>query len=294
MTETCSQVTTLAPADAAPQARLRRAAAAHHPPADPGRRDPRPGPDRRAAAAPTPTAGCTPATSADIDEEGFLYVTGRSNELIVSGGENVMPAEVEAVLLATRRSPTPPSSGAPDPEWQEAVLRAGRPRRRLPRRRRRSSARHCAELRSPATRCRSGSTSSSSLPRTAVGQAAAGQLPSRPAASLRRLMAAADEVLYDKDADLSVARGQDRRDPRLRLPGPRPRAQPEGLRRRRRRRPAPRLLQPRRGRRPRARGARRRRRRQPGRRRDDPAARREAGRDLARARSPTGSPTATC
>ena len=46
------------------QARLRRPAAADHPPADPGRRDPRPGPDRRRPAAPTPTAGCTPATSA--------------------------------------------------------------------------------------------------------------------------------------------------------------------------------------------------------------------------------------
>ena len=64
LTETCSQVTTLAPADAEPQARLRRPAAAHHPPADPRGRDPRPGPDRRPRAAPTPTAGCTPATSA--------------------------------------------------------------------------------------------------------------------------------------------------------------------------------------------------------------------------------------
>ncbi len=48
LTEACSQVTTLAPADARAQARLRRAAAADHPPAHPGRRDPRPGADRRA------------------------------------------------------------------------------------------------------------------------------------------------------------------------------------------------------------------------------------------------------
>ena len=48
LTEAASQVTTLAPAGGATQARLRRAAAADHPPADPGRRDPRPGPGRRA------------------------------------------------------------------------------------------------------------------------------------------------------------------------------------------------------------------------------------------------------
>ena len=48
LTETASQVTTLAPAGGATQAGLRRAAAADHSPADPGRRDPRPGPGRRA------------------------------------------------------------------------------------------------------------------------------------------------------------------------------------------------------------------------------------------------------
>ena len=47
LTEACSQVTTLAPGRRQAQARLRRAAAADHPPADPRRRDPRPGPDRR-------------------------------------------------------------------------------------------------------------------------------------------------------------------------------------------------------------------------------------------------------
>ena len=45
MTETCSQVTTLTPAEARAQGGLSRAAAADHPSADPGRRDPRPGPD---------------------------------------------------------------------------------------------------------------------------------------------------------------------------------------------------------------------------------------------------------
>ena len=63
LTEACSQVTTLAPADAEAQARLRRPAAADHPSADPGRRDPRPGADRRAGPLRLRTAGSTPATS---------------------------------------------------------------------------------------------------------------------------------------------------------------------------------------------------------------------------------------
>ena len=48
LTETASQVTTLSPGEARAQARVGRPAAAHHPPADPGRRDPGPGTDRRA------------------------------------------------------------------------------------------------------------------------------------------------------------------------------------------------------------------------------------------------------
>jgi O-succinylbenzoic acid--CoA ligase len=56
-----------------------------------------------------------------IDEEGFLYVTGRNGDLIVTGGENVMPAEVEAVLLAHPSIADAAVVGRPDPEWQEAV-----------------------------------------------------------------------------------------------------------------------------------------------------------------------------
>jgi len=56
-----------------------------------------------------------------IDEEGFLYVTGWSGEVIVTGGENVMPAEVEAVLQSHPSVADAAVVGRPDPEWQEAV-----------------------------------------------------------------------------------------------------------------------------------------------------------------------------
>ena len=56
-----------------------------------------------------------------IDEDGFLYVTGRMGEMIVTGGENVLPDEVEAVLLRHPDVAEAAVIGRADPEWQEAV-----------------------------------------------------------------------------------------------------------------------------------------------------------------------------
>ncbi len=45
------------------------------------------------------TAGTAPATSAVRDADGYFWVHDRKKNLIISGGENIYPAEVERVLL---------------------------------------------------------------------------------------------------------------------------------------------------------------------------------------------------
>lgn len=56
-----------------------------------------------------------------LDEAGYLFLTGRLKDLIKSGGENVHPAEVEAVLLAHPAVADCAVVGAPDPWLGEAV-----------------------------------------------------------------------------------------------------------------------------------------------------------------------------
>jgi o-succinylbenzoate---CoA ligase len=56
-----------------------------------------------------------------IDDEGFLYVEDRLGDVIVSGGESVLPAEVEEVLLRHPDVDDAAAVGRTDAEWQEAV-----------------------------------------------------------------------------------------------------------------------------------------------------------------------------
>jgi O-succinylbenzoic acid--CoA ligase len=57
-----------------------------------------------------------------FDTAGRLVITGRIVDTIVSGGENVAPAEVEAVLLAHPAVADAGVFGRADPEWGEAVV----------------------------------------------------------------------------------------------------------------------------------------------------------------------------
>jgi o-succinylbenzoate---CoA ligase len=58
------------------------------------------------------------------DERVGLQITGRSSDTIVTGGENVAPAEVEAALLEHPAVADAGVFGRPDPEWGEALVAA--------------------------------------------------------------------------------------------------------------------------------------------------------------------------
>ncbi len=120
LTETCSQVTTLAPADARRKlgSAGRPLLSAHlriqdgeilvqGPTVAPGRSD--------------ADGWLHTGDLGRIDEEGFLYVEDRMDDLIVTGGENVVPAEVEKVLLRHPQVADAAVVGREDPEWQQAV-----------------------------------------------------------------------------------------------------------------------------------------------------------------------------
>jgi O-succinylbenzoic acid--CoA ligase len=58
----------------------------------------------------------------ELDELGRLRIRGRKSELIISGGENVAPAEVEATLEAHPEVSEAAVVGRPDEQWGEAVV----------------------------------------------------------------------------------------------------------------------------------------------------------------------------
>jgi long-chain acyl-CoA synthetase len=57
-----------------------------------------------------------------LDADGFLTLKDRSKDLIISGGSNIYPREVEEVLLTAPGVIEVAVVGAPDPEWGEVVV----------------------------------------------------------------------------------------------------------------------------------------------------------------------------
>jgi long-chain acyl-CoA synthetase len=57
-----------------------------------------------------------------VDDEGFLTLKDRSKDLIISGGSNIYPREVEEVLLTAAGVAEAACVGAPDPAWGEVVV----------------------------------------------------------------------------------------------------------------------------------------------------------------------------
>src|SRR5699024_8596462 len=52
-----------------------------------------------------------------MDDEGFLYVVDRRNDLIISGGENIYPSEIEEALLQIDGIEEAGVAGMVDDEW---------------------------------------------------------------------------------------------------------------------------------------------------------------------------------
>jgi len=55
------------------------------------------------------------------DEDGFIYVVDRKKDMIISGGENIYPAEIEEVLYTHPKVLEAAVIGVPDPDWGESV-----------------------------------------------------------------------------------------------------------------------------------------------------------------------------
>ena len=115
MTETCSQIVVTEPGDAAgpplPEAEIEIAARGQILVSGP----------MVAPGTVSPDGRLHTGDLGWFDRHGRLHVEGRLKDVIVTGGENVAPPAVEAVLSAHPSVADAAVAGAPDPEWGEAV-----------------------------------------------------------------------------------------------------------------------------------------------------------------------------
>jgi acyl-CoA synthetase (AMP-forming)/AMP-acid ligase II len=59
-----------------------------------------------------------------VDDEGYLFIEGRSDDTIIRGGENIAPAEIEDVLLQHPAVAQVAVVGLPDDEWGQRLAAA--------------------------------------------------------------------------------------------------------------------------------------------------------------------------
>ncbi len=137
LTEACSQVTTLSPSEAmshlgsAGRALLSADVRVDAPTGEPGEiliRGPAVTPgyyrNEEATAAAFSDGWLQTGDIGFLDKDGFLTVLDRRDDVIVSGGENVYPAEVEAALLAYPGIEGAAVVGLPDDDWGQRVVAA--------------------------------------------------------------------------------------------------------------------------------------------------------------------------
>ena len=137
-----------------------------------------------------------------IDARGYVHILGRGKDLIISGGFNVYPKEVESEIDSLPGVAESAVIGVPHPDLGEGVTavvvctgKRGDRRGRNPAAARRSG--------SPATSCPSGWSSCADLPRNAMGKVQknllAGELQGALSAGLTRYPRAAPEPSADFD-----------------------------------------------------------------------------------------------
>ena len=59
---------------------------------------------------------------ATMDDEGYVKIVGRSKDMIIRGGENVYPREIEEFLYTHEAIADAPVYGVPDPRYGEEVM----------------------------------------------------------------------------------------------------------------------------------------------------------------------------
>ena len=59
---------------------------------------------------------------ATLDQDGYLFIGGRSDDTIIRGGENIAPAEIEDVLVEHPKVRDVAVVGADDPEWGQIIV----------------------------------------------------------------------------------------------------------------------------------------------------------------------------
>ncbi|MCV7090248.1 class I adenylate-forming enzyme family protein [Mycobacterium interjectum] len=57
-----------------------------------------------------------------LDEDGYLFISGRSDDTIIRGGENIAPAELEEVLIEHAHVHDVAVVGVEDPQWGQAIV----------------------------------------------------------------------------------------------------------------------------------------------------------------------------
>ena len=57
-----------------------------------------------------------------VDDEGFVYITGRASDMYISGGSNIYPREVEEKILTHPGIGEVAIVGVPDPVWGEVGI----------------------------------------------------------------------------------------------------------------------------------------------------------------------------